>query len=125
MRRPPVVSYTLYALEATEFAIDAGSFDPFHRGLYTAYWEDGKDLGDLKVIRGVAEACELDWAELGPLLESAHYRDKVMGYYQEGLDLGIQGIPAFLIGEIMFTGARPYEIFKAVMTRATGEGESA
>ena len=45
------ISYTMYALEATEYAGEQRQFDPFHRGLYQAYWEKGSDLGDLEVIR--------------------------------------------------------------------------
>ena len=28
---------------------------------------------------------------------------------------GIKGIPTFLIGNILFSGARPYEMFRVVM----------
>ncbi len=36
MRRPPIVAYSMYALEATEYAKDQGLFDPCHRGMYKA-----------------------------------------------------------------------------------------
>lgn len=117
MRRPPITSYTMYALEATEYAQQMGMFDPFHRALYRAYWEDGKDLGDLDVIRVVAQECGLSWEELREALESRRYQETVMGQYQEAMSLGIRGIPAFLIGNVLFTGARPYEIFKAVINK--------
>ena len=115
MRRPSIIPYTRYALEATEYAGEQGKFYPFHLGLYRAYWEDGKDLGNLEVIREVAGDCDLDWQELRHALESGRYQEPVMTQYREAMELGIRGIPAFLIGEYLFTGARPYEVFRAVV----------
>ena len=121
MRRPPLVSYTMYALEATEYAKEHGQFFPFHDGLYKAYWEDGKDLGDLAVIEEVASQCGLDTADLRQRLGSRHYEETVMRDFQEATNRGIHGIPAFLIGKYLFTGARPYQDFQAVVERVLGE----
>ena len=122
MRRPSIVSYTRYALEATEYAKEQGRFDPFHRELYRAYWEDGADLGDLGVIKEAADGCGLDSDELLGRLESRYYEEPVLDQYQEGRELGIQGIPAFLIGNVLFTGARPYKVFEAVMGKVLEDG---
>jgi len=84
MRRPPIVSYTMYALQATEYAQEQGAFEPFHRGVYKAYWEHGKDLGDLDVIGEVSVEYGLDWSELGDRLRSGHYEETVMGPVQGG-----------------------------------------
>ena len=119
MRRPSMVPYTLHALEATEYAQERGQFDAFHLGAYKAYWEDGKDLGDLHVIEEIAQKCELDWPELAQRLESGYYRKTVHTQFEQAVQLGIRGIPAFLIGNQLFTGAQPYEMFKLAMARAT------
>ena len=37
--------------------------------------------------------------------------------FQEAVGLGIRGIPAFVMGDVVFTGARPYPVFKAVMDK--------
>ena len=124
MRRPPVTPNTLYALEATEHANQRGLFYPFHLGLYKAYWEHGKDIGSLEVIRDVAVECGLDWPELEERLESSFYQDTVMSQFREAMELGIQGIPAFLIGEYLFTGARPYDTFKTVMEKVLAQREA-
>ena len=117
MRRPPVTSYTMYALEASEYAKEKGLFARFHKRLYRAYWEDRQDLGDLEVIKNAADDCGLEWLELRDRLESSYYRTAIMDQFKGAVDLGIRGIPAFLIGEVLFTGARPYEVFKVVMDK--------
>ena len=69
------------------------------------------------MIGEVAEVCGLDADQLRDRLESRHYESVVMSEFQEATDLGINGIPAFLIGGYLFTGARPYEDFQAVVER--------
>ena len=121
MRRPAIVSYTKLALEATEYAKENGRFFVFHEALYRAYWEGGKDLGSLDVIEDAARNSGLDHEELRRLLEGRAYEERVTRDFQEAVSLGVQGIPAFLIGKYLFTGARPYEDFKAVAERVLNE----
>ena len=44
-----------------------------------------------------------------------------MQQYTEAMDMGINGIPGFLIGRYLLTGARPYEFFQSIMTKAIAE----
>ena len=117
MRPPPVTPNTMYILEATEYAQQQGKFLEFHWAAYKAMWEDRQDLGDLAVIEGIAQNVGLNSAELIERLECQHYTETVMGQYQEALQYGISGIPTFLVGNLMFTGAQPYDIFKTAMDR--------
>ena len=80
-------------------------------------------LGDLTVIQGLARAVSLDADELMERLNNHHYSETVMGQYQEALKYGIQGIPTFLVGNLIFTGAHPYEIFQSAMTKVL-EGDA-
>ena len=118
MRRSSWTPNTMYAMEATEYAQQQGQFDAFHLAAYRAYWEDGKDLGDLDVIREVALICGLDWPELSKRLESGHYRANILAQHQQALGLGVNAIPAFLIGNQFFMGAQRYEIFQLALARA-------
>ncbi len=123
MRPPKVTPNTNYILEATEYAQQQGKFLEFHHAAYKAYWEDRQDLGDLQVIEGLAKAVSLDSDELIERLNNHHYSETVMGQYQEALQYGIQGIPTFLVGNLIFTGAHPYEIFQSAMKRVLQGGE--
>ena len=134
MKRPPVTSYTLPALEATEYAAEQGKFEEFHRACYIAFWEDMQDIGRLEVLESIAKGCGLDWQELEERLRSEYYREEVLRQYQEGRQIGFQGIPGFVIGKIGFTGAAPYETFQEVaqqavtpltiqISKSQGEGE--
>ena len=117
MRPPKVTPNTMYILEATEYAQRQGKFMEFHHAAYKAYWEDGHDLGDLAVIEALAQQVSLNSTELLAGLESNLYTSAVMEQYQQALGHGIRGIPTFVVGNLLFTGAHPYEIFQSAMSK--------
>lgn len=121
MRRPSLTPFTMPSLEATEYAREVGMDEAFFGQAMKAYWEEGVDLGDMAVIESLAKSSGLDWAVLRPRLESGHYRDQVLAQHREAVSLGIRGIPAFLIGNLLFTGAQPYEVFKRVVNRVLSD----
>ena len=121
--KPPVrTPNTLYALEATEYAQQHGKFLEFHHAAYKAFWEDRQDLGELEVLHAVAHNVDLDGDDMVKHLEEKTYAETVMGQYQEALQYGINGIPTFLVGNLLFTGAHPYNIFQSAMERFLNEG---
>ena len=122
MKPLPRTPNTLYALEATEYAQQHGKFLEFHHAAYKALWEDRKDLGELEVLHKVAHEVGLDADEMVNSLEEKTYAETVMAQYQEALQHGISGIPTFLVGNLLFTGAHPYNIFKSAMERFLTEG---
>ena len=122
MKPLPRTPNTLYALEATEYAQQHGKFLEFHHAAYKALWEDRKDLGELEVLHNVAHEVGLDGDDMVKSLEEKTYADTVMAQYQEALKYGISGIPTFLVGNLLFTGAQPYNIFKTAMERFLAEG---
>ena len=121
MRPPPITPNTMYSLEATEYAQQQGKFLEFHKAAYKALWEDRQDLGDLSVLEGVAKSVDLNATELLERLNSKEYSSTVMGQYEEALQYGIRGIPTFLVGNLMFTGAHPYDVFKSAIERVLAD----
>ena len=122
MKPPGRTPNTLYALEATEYAQQQGKFLDFHHAAYRAFWEDRQDLGELEVLHNVAHEVGLDADEMITSLEEKTYADAVMSQYKEALQYGISGIPTFLVGNLLFTGAQPYNVFKSAMERFLAEG---
>ena len=118
MRPPKVTPNTMYALEATEYAQQNGRFLEFHRAAYRAYWEEGKDLGDVAALAEIARSVSLNSADLLERLKTGFYASTVTNQYQEALGYGIRGIPAFVVGRFLFTGAQPYQVFQQAMVRA-------
>ena len=118
MRRPSWRSNSLKTLQAMHHAklLDKGG--EVRDAFYAAYWEEDLDIGSVEVIRQVVEDAGLAWEPLEDALEDSLYLDDVMREYQEGIDLGFTGIPAFVIGDVKFTGAQPMALFQKVAQRA-------
>ncbi len=121
MRRASITPATRLALEATEFAKEQGAYEPFHRITYRAYWEDSKNLGDLQVLLTLGEQAGLNVAKLEEALKDRRYEARVMEQYEEAQSLGINGVPAFVVGRYLFTGAQPYDLFQKVAKMALAE----
>ena len=122
MRPPPKSPNTMYALEATEYAQQQGKFMEFHKAAYRGLWEDGKDLGDLAVIESIARNVDLDYTDMMVKLEDRSMSSTVISQYQQAIKLGVSGIPTFLVGNLLFTGAHPYSIFKSAMEKVLETG---
>lgn len=118
MRRQSRTAYTVPALEATEFAGRQGLFLPYHHALYRAYWEHGRDIEQVSVLQDAAREVGLDPDALARSLAEGECRAAVEQQFHEALTLGINAIPAFVVGGVLFSGARPYEFFQAVARHA-------
>ena len=88
------------------------------RAAYRAYWGEGVDLGKPENFKPIADEVGLDWPTLEKHLEHRTYKEEVEKQYQEALNVGVTGIPAYVIGRFFFVGAQPYDVFKQVAERA-------
>jgi len=93
------VSNSRAALEAAEFARDAGLFHAFHRAAFRAYFTEGRDIGDRSVLRAVAESCGLDPAGLDKALDQGRYKERLRAAREEGDRLGVKALPCFFIAD--------------------------
>ena len=118
MRRPRWSPSTMLAHEATVYAKERGQDGEFHHAAARAYWETGADLGDIEVIRRLAEESGLDWAQLSPRLESGFYRERVLQDYQDAKRRGVSGTPSYWIGGELLRGDVSLEDLKAAVQKA-------
>ena len=104
MRRPRWNPNTELAHQATVYAKQVGLDDQFHHAAAGALWERGANLGELSVIREIAEGVGLDMSVLGPNLESGLYRDVVLEQYEDAKAKGVEGTPTYMIGGELLKG---------------------
>ena len=84
---------------------------------YKALWEDRKDIGQVETLVEIGKGVGLDGDDMARSLEQGDHSQTVMAQYEEALQYGINGIPTFLVGNLLFTGAHPYPIFKQAIER--------
>lgn len=116
LRLPPVQPRSRKALEAAEFARERGKFDEMHTALFKAFFEDGRDIGDVETLLEVGESVGLGRAELRAALEEGRYTEKVVADEELARRLDVTSVPTMLVtaaseppekGE-RITGAQPY-----------------
>jgi predicted DsbA family dithiol-disulfide isomerase len=121
LRLPPVQPRSRKAFEASEFARLQGRFDPMHRALFRAFFEEGRDLAELDALVEIGRSVGLDGEELRNALQSGRHTQKVQADQQMAAEIGISGVPALVIsaGEkgYLVSGAQPYEALHGVLDR--------
>lgn len=106
------------ALEATQFAKEHGDPDPFRRAVFRAYFEEGRNIGDIAVLTELAQGCGLDSQALAQALQEGRYAAMVDQQVQAARRLGISGVPTFIFdGRYALVGAQGYDVFESVTQR--------
>ena len=118
MRMPPVVANSHLALEAAEFARDHGGFDAFHRALFHAYFEEGRDLGDPEALCDIARGCGVDDQGLRQALADERYTARIDEVTRLAREDEVLSTPTFVFeGGFRLTGAQDYAVFASVTGR--------
>lgn len=118
MRMPMVVANSHLSLEAAEFARDGGGFEPYHRALFRAYFEDGRDIGDVEVLCEIARACGVGDQGLRQALAERTYETRIDDVTKRAREDEILSTPTFLFeGGFRMTGAQEYAVFRSVTER--------
>lgn len=108
MKLPPKViprPYTRLAFEGYYFASEHGCGDVYNDRIYTAYFTEEQDIGNLDVLCSIADEIGLNKAEFQKALEAGTYKqiqkDAITYAHQE---LNIQSVPTIFIGETKVEG---------------------
>jgi len=87
--------------------------------LFRAYFLEGKNIGDLKMLAHVAGEAGLDHGEAESFLASEKGVFEVKAEEAVGRRLGIRGVPYFLLnGTVSISGAQPADIFVSAIGQA-------
>ncbi len=110
------LSNTHLALEAAEYAREKGRYDEFHHNVFKAYFTDGRDIGDMKVLAEIAAQSGVDPTEMQASLDGKVYSEKVAQGSVEARAAGVTAIPTFVIeGGEKITGAVNEQRFREVL----------
>jgi predicted DsbA family dithiol-disulfide isomerase len=66
--------------------------------LFMAYWHEGRDVSDHQVLGDCAADLGIDRPSLVTQLASDHDKKEVMGEINMAAQMGIRGVPTFIIG---------------------------
>ena len=90
--------------------------------LYAAYFEFGRDVGDLDVLVDVAAAAGLDADETRTQLAGDAGTAEVLADIEFARQVGISGVPFFIFNDrLAFSGAQPPEVILRVLHQAAAD----
>ena len=99
------------ALEGSEFALKFGRQEAYLDVAYYAYWEESKNISDLKVLSECATKAGLDADKFTKALETKEFKNEVVEYDEPAHNAGVWNVPTW-----MFAGdwvaETPYETLR-------------
>lgn len=91
-------------------------FPALHEAIFTAYFVDGRNIGDPEVLTGLAQRHGV--ADLLPVAwESPTYLTRLLKHVEAATELQLSGVPALQVGSRVFTGADSLETLAQALER--------
>lgn len=86
--------------------------------LMKAYFTDGLNIANVDTLAKLAGEVGLDEQEAKKVLKTDQYADQVRGEISEGRQIGVQGVPFFVLNrKYGISGAQPVEYFTQVLDK--------
>jgi 2-hydroxychromene-2-carboxylate isomerase len=111
-----IIQGRLAALGST-YAVGEGRGEEFVRATARAYWVEGRDIDEEKVLTDVGESVGLKPEELASALNDRSLEGLLRANRREARTLGVFGVPTFVIGQELFWGNDRYEFVVAELAR--------
>jgi predicted DsbA family dithiol-disulfide isomerase len=112
-------SHTYNSRLAQELAKGFDS-DCLREALYRAYFEKGKNIGDIGVLVDIAESCGISGDNARRALNDRTFKGAVDADWAKARRYGITGVPSFIAGNQKLIGAHPYEVLEKLIIAAGG-----
>ena len=110
---------TINAHRLIRWAEAQGVQDEVVEKLFIAYFENGDDIGDIKVLADIADLCGMDGADVADMLESDTDTQLVEREDKLAREMGVTGVPAMIFANrVAVTGAREPDVLVAVIDKA-------
>lgn len=106
------------AQELAKWAETQVGGDQIHEALYRAYFVDNRNLAKVDNLVKIAEQIGLPAMEAERVLDQREFRDAVDADWKRSRQLGITGVPAFVIKNRGLSGAQPFEQLESFVSSA-------
>jgi len=83
------------------------SFEQFHRAVFDALWEDGRDIGDPDVLQGLGAEAGLPEGFVAETLGEESSERELEAAFEDARQQRITGVPTFVYGDHAARGAVP------------------
>lgn len=113
---------TFDAHRLIQLAGERGLQDEVEERFFRAYFSEGEALGDPETLVRLVSEVGIDPEEARAVLAGNDYADAVREDIQEAREIGIQGVPFFILDEKYgISGAQPTELFEQALEQVWAE----
>lgn len=116
---------TFDAHRIVHLALEKGKQDAVKEKMLSGYLEHGAAIGDKADVARLAVDAGLDADEVAGVLESDAHAADVRADEREAAELGVTGVPFFVVGRYAISGAQPKEVFERALDLAWKEHTAA
>jgi predicted DsbA family dithiol-disulfide isomerase len=95
------------AQELGKWAESEGEIEDYNRGVFQAYFAQGRNIGETAVLMAVAESAGLNPKEAEKVLAERRFSRPVDADWERSRQLGIRAVPTFVMNGRMLVGAQP------------------
>lgn len=116
--------YTRLAFEGLEFAKAHALGNEYNSGVMRAFFQRSEDIGNSEVLTGIAGNVGLDAPLFQQALQNRAYApqvEKLLRHASE--DVGITGVPLFIVGKRPLHGLQSTGSLEAAIERKMASGE--
>jgi predicted DsbA family dithiol-disulfide isomerase len=90
--------------------------------LFKAYFEEGRDIGDIEVLADIADGIGMDAAVVGKLLKSDADRKEIAERDAHSRSMGVSAVPTFIVaGKHAVPGAQPPALWRKVLDELSAQ----
>ncbi|MCC6384926.1 MAG: DsbA family oxidoreductase [Bacteroidia bacterium] len=119
----PVNTFSAHRL--IHFARKSGKDSEMEEALFEAHFTKGQNVGNHEELVTLAEKIGLNKAEVTEFLKGTELTDEVRDDMMEARDLGITGVPFFVIdSKYTVSGAQPVEVFVSALSETFRESQA-
>jgi predicted DsbA family dithiol-disulfide isomerase len=104
-----IIANSRYAQELEVWAKEKGKGDLFHKEAFHAYYGEGKNIGNIDVLKEIVKKSGLPEDEVITALKTNKYSEAVDLDWKESEKRELVAAPTFFIGDARLVGAQPYE----------------
>lgn len=103
------------ALEGAKFAEDHGLVNEYHNAVFSAQFQQQKNINDLNVLTEIAIGIGLDQQEFRNALVTRKYEPAVLQDVEEAHQLGIHSVPCYIVDGRAIYGAQNYRTLEGLL----------
>ena len=106
------------AQELGKWAEALGKGDEFHKAVFQAYFADGRNMGNISVLKEIAGTIGLDGRMAEQALAGRTFKEAVDRDWGFPAPAALRAVPTFKVDGRMVVGAQPYQALEDLVSAA-------